>query len=227
MIESRRRTETRHHPESVCRCSAVHRTVTAVATPQTQDLGHTPPASRGTTRRAGPAVASLGRQHRGPVRWSSGSPSARLALLPTVPLRAGAFSSSSSMSRAWAWLGSMTSRRACPAAAPPRSLAVEYTYASGGRRCRGARRRPRAAPAARTTGARCTPPLPARSTAPAWWDGASPACRHRGAGSSRGAAGTAHHDGVAVEHLHDTVPGVGRAPLLTEPPPQHRGGGPR
>src|SRR5213080_3033049 len=34
-----------------------------------------------------------------------------------------------------------------------------------------------------------------------------------------------HHDRVAVEHLHDPVFEVGRAPLLTEPPPQHRGGG--
>ena len=35
-----------------------------------------------------------------------------------------------------------------------------------------------------------------------------------------GRAGTAHDDRVAVEHLHDAVRGVGRAPLVTEPPPQ-------
>jgi hypothetical protein len=34
----------------------------------------------------------------------------------------------------------------------------------------------------------------------------------------------AHDDGVAVEHVDDAVFGEDRAPLLTEPPPQDRGG---
>src|SRR5258706_13994389 len=34
-----------------------------------------------------------------------------------------------------------------------------------------------------------------------------------------------HDDGVAVEHFHDAIFLTDRAPFLTEPPPQHRGGG--
>ena len=69
-------------------------------------------------------------------------------------------------------------RRSPCAAAPPRSSPRTGTRRpADGRRRRGARRRPPAARAARTSVTSCTPRPPGRSTAPAWWDGASRACR--------------------------------------------------
>ena len=117
-------------------------------------------------------------------------------------------------------------RVALPATARARSSCRRGTRRLAvGRRCRDARRRPRAARPVRTGATSCTRRLPVRSTAPACGDGASQACPPRAVGPSRRCVPTRTTIGVAVEHLHDAVRGVGRAPLLTEPPPRTEGGG--
>ena len=137
-----------------------------------------------------------------------------------------ASSSSSSMARACAWFGSMTRSRRSPARAARRRIGGRRRRRTRGdaRRCRGSRRRPRAGRPALRAGGSCRQTPRGRSTAPAWWDGGSRACRYRGGGWCRAGCRATDDDRVAVEDLDHAVPGVERAPLVAEPPPRDRRG---